>query len=312
LKENRIALNKVSTKKGFNPRDMEHFDRKYVRELAASMKSGQQIDPILLREGDNELIDGFYRWSAAKFLRWKEIDCRTVKATDTEARHLALIKGVFGRKLNSLEIGKAAHNMLGGIKQGDRTKAKNQLAAELGIGVSQLEDYMTTFNGVTSAAMPEISTAVGKQLVTVEQLREIRVLPQRSQVAISKQIANAKKPSDVESLISGITATQPQFEITPSMGEQSTGDHTEPTPQKTHFFPVLSRELKGSVESIAANDLTVATKKNGTVSVSAEIHALLTKAKVGDLLTLTLLLETSPERKQEAKVPAIGGGLDAE
>lgn len=303
MKENRIALRKVSTKKGFNPRDMEHFDRKYRRELAASMKSGKQIDPILLREGDNELIDGFYRLSAAKQLHWKEIDYRTIKATDTEARHLALIKGVFGRKLNPLEIGKATHNLLAGIKQGERTQAKNQLAKELGIGVSQLEDYMTTFNEVAPAAMAAISTAVAKQLVSVPQLREIRVLPKRSQVAISKQIANAKMPSDVENLISGIVASQPQFEIPPSMNEQPTDDPQELAPQKNRFFSVLTRELKGSVESVTENDLVVSTKKNGKAKLSEEIRALLVKAKAGDLLTLTLLLETSPEHEQ--KVPDI-------
>jgi ParB/RepB/Spo0J family partition protein len=222
----KLPLNKVKTAKDFNPR--EALDRAQVDALALSMKTLGQLQAIEVREGDNELIDGKHRWAAAKKLRWKEIEVKTTRATDLEARIRALASNNFSKRLNHLELGKAVHFILKDTKKRKgRGMVKQQLAKQLGLSVKALEDCLATYQDLNPEARELSSYAVGKQhILTVEHLRDIRQLPGEKQVAVLKQIVKASDASTADRLVSGFMAAQ---ELSMPTGERPSKPEIEPT-----------------------------------------------------------------------------------
>jgi ParB/RepB/Spo0J family partition protein len=197
----RMRISKISMKRGFNPR--EKINRADIQALAASMKVVGQLQPIVIREGDNELVDGTHRLRAAESLHWKEIDCRPVKVSDLEARIVGLASNNFAKRLNVLEIGRSIHLILEEVgRRGNKGKVKLKLAQKLGLSVSELESCLATYRNLHPHARELSSYAVRKGLLNVEQLRQIRQLSPTKQIAILKQIVDTPDSAEADGVLS--------------------------------------------------------------------------------------------------------------
>ncbi|MGA3406141.1 MAG: ParB/RepB/Spo0J family partition protein [Candidatus Bathyarchaeia archaeon] len=202
-----IKISQIKTSKRFNPR--EALDRTEVQSLKLSMKAIGQQEQIIVREQDKELINGLHRIAAAKALGWKTIDAKLVTVTDQEARILALVSNNFGKRLNHLELGRNIFLILEGVnKREGRGEVKQQLANKLGLSVKEVEDCLATYRNLNPEARNLSSYAVGKRILHVEQLREIRQLPAEKQVAILKQVVKVKDAQAADRLVTAFLAAQ--------------------------------------------------------------------------------------------------------
>jgi len=297
----KIAIKEISFKKGFNPR--ESLDPDYVKRLKESMSSPiGTVQPILVREGDNELIDGAHRIEAAKKAGQKTIECRIIRASDFDARILALTANAFGKHLSDLEIGKAAHDLLSTVKKrAGREKWKVRIARELGMNsTAKLEDCLTSYQQIDPEARENISTAVELGAVKVDHLRRIRTLPHEKQLALTRQIAQVKDPIRVDRLIAGYMATQEPTRTT----EQTHTDTTalEEREETERFFSLFKFNVKGRIETVAEGRMQIESD-SGPVNLVSELDEALktvqSKGKPRDILTVSMLLESPVEKKLE-------------
>jgi ParB/RepB/Spo0J family partition protein len=217
----KMRISKVSTKRGFNPR--ERINRADVQALAASMKTVGQLQPIVIREGDNELVDGTHRLRAAQSLHWKEIEYRTVKVSDLEARILGLASNNFTKRLNVLELGRSIHLILEEPgKRGNKGKVKLKLAQQLGLSVSELESCLATYRNLHPHARELSSYAVRKGLLNVEQLRQIRQLNPTKQIAILKQIVDTPDSAEADGILASFMKVEKPIESEDSASRNET------------------------------------------------------------------------------------------
>jgi ParB/RepB/Spo0J family partition protein len=265
------------------------------------------VQPVLIREGDYELIDGKHRLAAAKRAGLKFIECRTMKASNADAKIMALTVNVFGKRLNDLEIGKAVHDLLAPVKRrSGREKLKRQLAAELGMrSTSRLEDCLTTYQQMDPEVRSRISTAVERGTVKVDHLRHIRTLPPEKQLALTKQIAEVKDPSRVDRLISGFLAAQEPLSSQPRTSPQAQQTNlTVPActePEK--FFTVFKFEMEGKVHSVEHDRILVDCNGNSLniiTELQENMQQMQTKLKPRDLVFVGLRVETPTKKKIKA------------
>jgi ParB/RepB/Spo0J family partition protein len=298
----KIAISKIRYSKGFNPR--ESIDQDYVKSLSRSLKSTLQIEPITLQAKSCEIIDGLHRVSACKLAKIKEIECRLVNVSDLEARELALVSNIFGRKLSHLEIGKAADRILSEVpKRTGREKAKRDLVKKLGLtSVSVLEDCLTSYRGISPEARTDISTAVETGAIGLEDLRQIRKFPPAEQKALTTLIGKQDNQKETRQVIQTFVDTHS------AISSPIKADTPAVSPQKSapeQFFPIHKDTF--SLRVTEPINLTVLLQKF-TAFLTAQIGVLERKhLSENDLLTVTLVLETPHAKTQ--KVAAIARGL---
>lgn len=93
----------------------EEIDEEFIEDLANSMDTSGQWDPIMVRRNDSgeyELISGSQRLEAAKRLKWIEIEANVVDVLEQEAAMLALETNLVRQTLKELEEGKAIKKMM--------------------------------------------------------------------------------------------------------------------------------------------------------------------------------------------------------
>lgn len=93
----------------------EETDEEFISELAASMKKDGQWDDVIVRHneaGEYELISGFQRITAAKNLKWDELDAKILDITENDAAVMALESNLLRRGLKEIEEGKAIQKMI--------------------------------------------------------------------------------------------------------------------------------------------------------------------------------------------------------
>jgi hypothetical protein len=300
----KIRISKIKRKKGFTAREV--VDREQVRQLAESMKSIGQREPILISKHGHELIDGNHRVAAAKLLGWKEIECQEVEGSDLVCHRISLVANRFSRPLSDLEIGRKAHMILETVKWNKgREKLKMQLVRDLGLHtVDKLEDCLATFRNLNPELRKLVSDSVGNHGLNVKQLREIRKLPSATQVVLAEQISKIKDdPGRVDRLIEGHLAVQeparPQ-EPTANTNTTVAPVSEEEKRESEQFFPVFKFECKGRVQLVTQDELRVESRKS-SMNVLNELTENLklthSKAKPRDFLTVSLLLESPVEKR---------------
>lgn len=147
-----------------------------------------------------------------------------------------------------MELGRNIFLILEGVnKREGRGEVKQQLANKLGLSVKEVEDCLATYRNLNPEARNLSSYAVGKRVLHVEQLREIRQLPGEKQVAVLKQIVKVKDAS-ADRLVGAFLAAQDRPE---------TSDNS-PTKVHTPVYPsrrITETEGPSLNEIVLANQL---------------------------------------------------------
>ena len=93
----------------------KNFGKSEIEDLAASIKSQGILQPIIVREKDNdrfEIIAGERRWRAAQIAGVHEVPTIIKNMTDEEVIRAALIENIQREDLNSVEEAKAYQSIL--------------------------------------------------------------------------------------------------------------------------------------------------------------------------------------------------------
>lgn len=104
LEERDIDFDKIIRSK-LNPRQI--FDEDMIRDMAPNIVNICRLNPITVREGTFELIDGETRHRSAEVAKVKQLRCKIVRCTDAQAATIRLQTSVQRRDLNPIEKAKA-------------------------------------------------------------------------------------------------------------------------------------------------------------------------------------------------------------
>jgi ParB/RepB/Spo0J family partition protein len=231
--ESKVEISSVKTEKGFNPRS--YVSRSEVARLRQSMSSKLgQVAPIIIRKGDNELIDGLHRLIAARQSKRKYIEAVSIDVDDDQARRMSLAANSLTQQLHWLELGRGAAAILNGIKRHHgREKIKRELAKELGISHKTLEHYIVPCRMLSPEAWDIALELSKKHLLPVPQLSRIWQLPHEKQLLLLRRVRKMNDPILVCQHISGFLETE-QVQRNPlgrPRGSSKTAANVEPGKQ---------------------------------------------------------------------------------
>ena len=103
------------------------MDENSLKELAASIKTQEDIQPILSRElsdGSYEIIAGERRWRAAQLAGMSHVPARVHKVADSAALEMTLIENIQREDLNVLEEAECIQRLI------DECQMSLQMAAD--------------------------------------------------------------------------------------------------------------------------------------------------------------------------------------
>jgi ParB/RepB/Spo0J family partition protein len=204
----KIRIEQVRTEKHFNPRAA--VDSHEVTALSSSMRTKiGQVAPIILRQGDNELIDGLHRLRAAQRAGQHDLEAVTVKAGDEEAREMALAANSLTARLNWLERGRAVCQILDSIKwRGGREKKKMELEKQLGLSHHILEADVTAFRLLDPEAWKICLVMSKNHLLSREQIARTWQLPHEQQLVLLRRVQGMKNRLEIANQVEGFLETQ--------------------------------------------------------------------------------------------------------
>jgi len=123
----------------FQPR--ENFEKESLEELADSIKDGNIIQPIVVRQhGEGyQIIAGERRWRAAQMVNLEEMPCIIKDVADERVLLESLIENLHRRDLNDTERENAIYELWKN-REALRIKTKAELAKVLGISEYRVQD----------------------------------------------------------------------------------------------------------------------------------------------------------------------------
>ena len=123
----------------FQPR--ESFEKESLEELADSIKDGNIIQPIVVRQhGEGyQIIAGERRWRAAQMVNLEEVPCIIKEVVDERVLLESLIENLHRRDLNDTERENAIYELWKN-REALRIKTKAELAKVLGISEYRVQD----------------------------------------------------------------------------------------------------------------------------------------------------------------------------
>ena len=141
---NKISISKITPNKK-QPR--KNFQNKEMKELSHSIKTQGLIQPIVVRELDNdsyEIIAGERRWRACQLAGLHSVDCVVMKIDEENIYELALIENIQRENLNIIEEAKAYKQLIKikGIKSEDLSKTIGKSLSHISnlIRILELDD----------------------------------------------------------------------------------------------------------------------------------------------------------------------------
>ena len=141
---NKISISKITPNKK-QPR--KNFQDKEMRELSHSIKTQGLIQPIVVRESDNdsyEIIAGERRWRACQLAGLHSVDCVVMKIDEENIYELALIENIQRENLNIIEEAKAYKQLIKfkGIKSEELAKTIGKSSSHISnlIRILELDD----------------------------------------------------------------------------------------------------------------------------------------------------------------------------
>ena len=141
---NKISISKITPNKK-QPR--KNFQNKEMKELSHSIKTQGLIQPIVVRELDNdsyEIIAGERRWRACQLAGLHSVDCVVMKIDEENIYELALIENIQRENLNIIEEAKAYKQLIKikGIKSEELSKTIGKSSSHISnlIRILELDD----------------------------------------------------------------------------------------------------------------------------------------------------------------------------
>ena len=134
---NKIDISKISPNKQ-QPR--KNFEEKEIQELSNSIKNQGLIQPIVVREVENnryEIIAGERRWRACQLAGLHSVECVIMSVPEEGVLELALIENIQRENLNVVEEARAYKNL---IKLNDLKV--EELAKKLGKSTSHISNLV--------------------------------------------------------------------------------------------------------------------------------------------------------------------------
>ena len=134
---NKIDISKISPNKQ-QPR--KNFKAKEIQELSNSIKNQGLIQPIAVRETENnmyEIIAGERRWRACQLAGLHSVECVVMNIAEESVYELALIENIQRENLNVVEEARAYKNLtqINGLKN-------EEIAKKLGKSSSHISNLI--------------------------------------------------------------------------------------------------------------------------------------------------------------------------
>ena len=141
---NKIDISKISPNKQ-QPR--KNFEEKEIKELSNSIKNQGLIQPIVVREIENneyEIIAGERRWRACQLAGLHSVECVVMSISEESVYELALVENIQRQNLNVVEEAKAYKNLIriNNLKNEDLAKKLGKSSSHISnlIRILELDD----------------------------------------------------------------------------------------------------------------------------------------------------------------------------
>jgi ParB family chromosome partitioning protein len=202
----------------FQPR--EGFDKESISELADSLKSVGEIQPIIVRKNKKgyQIIAGERRWRAAKFAKLKEVPVLVKDTAEEDVLLESLIENLHRKDLESHERENAVYELW----ESGRWKNKAELGRALGKTESWVVENVSAAETRKKERIPtEISTRVIADTAALEkeERRQIIAKVQREELPAEKvrEVARVvkKAPEPIKKAL-----LKPRARITPRVAEK--------------------------------------------------------------------------------------------
>ncbi len=131
IEERDVEYSKIR-RSAANPRTT--FDEELISEMAPTIETICRLNPLTIREGTNELIDGETRHRAGQVGKAKSLRCKIVRCTDAQAACIRILTSLQRRDLNAI----------------DRAMGIKALQEQHGLSQRQLEDILKMKQGSMS------------------------------------------------------------------------------------------------------------------------------------------------------------------
>ena len=115
-----------------NPRTV--FDEQLIAEMAPTIETVCRLNPLTIREGTHELIDGETRHRSGQVGNAKSLRCKIVRCTDSQAAVIRILTSLQRRDLNAI----------------DRATGIKALQQQHGLSQRELEDVLKMKQGSIS------------------------------------------------------------------------------------------------------------------------------------------------------------------
>jgi ParB family chromosome partitioning protein len=172
-----ISLDRVHIGE-FDVRDER--EEEHVKEIAESLNSDGQWNPIIVRpseNGDYDLIAGHTRYRAAKSLGWETLEATVKDVGHDEAMELALKTNLKRKSMSKLEEGKVVNQILD-----EESLTEQELADQIGKSSSWVNDRIR----VALDLVPEVKGLVQEGDLTYSVAREVRRVDDERQLEFAE------------------------------------------------------------------------------------------------------------------------------
>lgn len=235
-----------------NPNQPRHeFSEESLAELAESIREMGIVQPITLRQTDNEryqIIAGERRFRASQLAGKETIPAYIITANDEDTMEMALVENIQREDLNALEIALAYQRL---IEQNNLSQ--EQLGKRIGKGRATITNFLRLLKlpAPIQMALKERRIDMGhaRALLSIEDTK--------TQIEVFKEIQkNNYSVRQVEEIVRRLKEGDNKQDCTPQTCEQ---------PQNATVFSQLKKQLTHFFQTPV--QLTCSAKGNGKISI---------------------------------------------
>ena len=199
---NKIDISKISPNKQ-QPR--KNFNEKEMQELSNSIKNQGLIQPIVVREVDNnvyEIIAGERRWRACQLAGLHSVNCVVMGVAEENVYEIALIENIQRENLNVVEEAKAYKNLikLNNLKNEELAKKLGKSSSHISnlIRILELDDeiHQMIIDGKISMGHARALIGVPNALETAKEIFDKKLSVRDVEKSTSKYKKTRKKQAE--------------------------------------------------------------------------------------------------------------------
>ena len=207
-----------------------------LEELAASIESQGMIQPIVVRQVENdklEIIAGERRWRAARKAGLKQVPCVIKNVEDRAAIAMALIENIQREDLNVIEEAVALERL-----QNEFTLTHQQVADVIGKSRAAVSNILR-LNQLEN----DVKSLVSENLLDMGHARALLALQGEQQVEVASQVANKQ-----------LTVRQTEQLVKKCLQPQSEQENAPEDTEAQQMSQKLSEMLGGKVAIVRASN----------------------------------------------------------